>query len=214
MASTRCLKCKANFRPNKYTPWSQKFCSVSCRGTYKRLAIFCPGCGRIRRIVRRSARHDYCPTCAISRKWKNTTNPPDRICSRCRARKPAKEFHVRGKNRRLKSMCKSCESDYYAPTWRLWYQQNRTRVLNKRIKRIYGISRRDFNKILRKQHGRCAICRTRRPGGNGTWHIDHNHKTGRVRGLLCARCNIMIAQSRESAANLVAAVKYMRRNGE
>ena len=54
------------------------------------------------------------------------------------------------------------------------------------IKRKYGITTEDFDILFDMQHGRCAICDepfAKRP------HIDHDHKTGRVRGLLCANCN-------------------------
>lgn len=59
---------------------------------------------------------------------------------------------------------------------------------NAHIKRKYGIDLIAFNKILLSQDNTCFICK-RAPSGNKPLHIDHNHETGKVRGLLCHQCN-------------------------
>ena len=49
-----------------------------------------------------------------------------------------------------------------------------------------------YDAMLKAQGGRCAlfeVCGHEEPGGRGTWHVDHDHKTGRARGLLCHECN-------------------------
>jgi Autographiviridae endonuclease VII len=54
----------------------------------------------------------------------------------------------------------------------------------------YGIKEADFDQMLREQKGRCALCKTEEPGGrHNVFNVDHCHQTGRVRGLLCDRCN-------------------------
>ena len=65
------------------------------------------------------------------------------------------------------------------------YRRDRT------LRRRYGISLAERNEMERKQGGVCAICKTlpEHPGVNGKLHVDHNHKTGKVRELLCWRCN-------------------------
>jgi hypothetical protein len=58
------------------------------------------------------------------------------------------------------------------------------------LKHRYGITPEQYEEMLGKQGGGCAVCGTRFPGGNSTnFHVDHCHKTGRVRGLLCRKCN-------------------------
>jgi len=63
------------------------------------------------------------------------------------------------------------------------------------MKRLYGVSIEQFNEMLANQNGVCKICgdtpkmKTRQ---SSRLHIDHCHKTGKVRGLLCVRCNHMI----------------------
>jgi hypothetical protein len=57
-------------------------------------------------------------------------------------------------------------------------------------KRRYGITREDYNLLLGSQKNCCAICKTETVGRNHTYfHVDHDHNTGRVRGLLCDKCN-------------------------
>ena len=58
------------------------------------------------------------------------------------------------------------------------------------LRHRYGITVDDFDRMLRDQDGKCAICGTTEPGGRrGVFAVDHDHQTGRVRGLLCFPCN-------------------------
>jgi hypothetical protein len=59
-------------------------------------------------------------------------------------------------------------------------------------------------------NGHCQICGGREPGGRGGWHVDHDHKTGRVRGVLCCSCNRALGYFKDSLALLQAAVRYMK----
>ena len=43
--------------------------------------------------------------------------------------------------------------------------------------------------LAKHNNGHCQICGTNTPGGTGAWHVDHNHETGKVRGILCSNCN-------------------------
>jgi hypothetical protein len=70
--------------------------------------------------------------------------------------------------------------------------------------------------MLKAQGGLCAICREpeqrKHPNGR-TWElgVDHDHHTGRIRGLLCAHCNTAIALLREDRALFEAAIKYLEK---
>ena len=76
---------------------------------------------------------------------------------------------------------------------------------------LYGITPEQFAERLESQGGRCAICRTDTPGGKGGWHVDHDHVTGVIRGLLCHRCNLMLGNAADDPARLRAAVAYLER---
>lgn len=55
---------------------------------------------------------------------------------------------------------------------------------------VYGITPRAYHEMLAAQDGRCGICRAPEPGGSARFfHVDHCHRTDKVRGLLCSRCN-------------------------
>jgi hypothetical protein len=56
------------------------------------------------------------------------------------------------------------------------------------LKKKYGITLGDYDRMFLLQNGSCAIC-TRRPGAGKHLHVDHSHDTGKVRGLLCHQCN-------------------------
>ena len=63
------------------------------------------------------------------------------------------------------------------------------------IKRRYGLSYDDWQAMLKRQNGHCKICDKKMgltKAGNTNLHVDHCHTTGKVRGLLCARCNMLI----------------------
>ena len=57
---------------------------------------------------------------------------------------------------------------------------------NQNLKQKYGITQQEWEKLFNAQSSKCAICETT----TGTWHTDHCHTTGKVRGILCSACNI------------------------
>jgi hypothetical protein len=101
-------------------------------------------------------------------------------CSKCRAVKPLDDFH-RSKSgpQGRHSHCKAC----YKPT-----RPNAVVRRTQNLRARYGLTPADVESILQKQAGGCALCST----PLARFHVDHNHLTGRVRGLLCHRCNIVI----------------------
>jgi hypothetical protein len=83
------------------------------------------------------------------------------------------------------------------------------------LKSMYGITFRQYSGMLVAQCGMCAICGAL-PGADPDAHrkssrlvVDHDHKTGRVRGLLCHRCNLMLGQSGDDPARLLDGAKYL-----
>ena len=77
-----------------------------------------------------------------------------------------------------------------------------------RLQRKYRIGVAEFDALLAAQGDRCAICGADVPNGYG-WHVDHDHKTGAVRGILCSGCNIGIGHLKDDPAILRAATAYL-----
>lgn len=80
--------------------------------------------------------------------------------------------------------------------------------------RKYGMSAEDYEILLMTQNGCCAICGTDTPGGNSkVFHVDHNHATSHVRGLLCHSCNVALGHLKDDPLIVRAALEYLEDNG-
>lgn len=100
-----------------------------------------------------------------------------------------------------------------------WYSRNRVRVAGKQKEwaagnpekvfanrlRKYGISVVEYDEMMLRQGGMCAIC-----DKEGGLTVDHCHDTGRVRGLLCHGCNMLIGHAREDSAVLERSAAYVQ----
>lgn len=83
---------------------------------------------------------------------------------------------------------------------------------NNRLLKKYGITTEQRDALLAAQNFRCAVCATDTPGGRGTWHVDHCHTSGRVRGLLCCQCNRGLGQFKDNPALLLNAANYLKKS--
>jgi hypothetical protein len=72
----------------------------------------------------------------------------------------------------------------------------------------YGLTIEQYNSILSTQGGRCRICGEENIQGHRLY-VDHNHRTGKVRGLLCSGCNLGIGFFGESIVKMVKAIQYL-----
>lgn len=92
--------------------------------------------------------------------------------------------------------------------------QNREDVKLRRIerdfKRKYNLTLEAYAALLEKQQGKCALCLREQ---TERLHVDHNHSTGEVRGLLCERCNRALGLFADSPALLASAVRYLEERG-
>lgn len=91
---------------------------------------------------------------------------------------------------------------------RAWRSRNRDKVLDNNLRVRYGIRLTDYNRMLDEQGGCCAICGTREWGRKGP-HVDHNHETGEVRGILCSGCNTGLGQFHEDPNRMRLAIRYL-----
>ena len=124
-------------------------------------------------------------------------------CCGCRQEKPKTEFHKgRYQPDKLSSRCKSCASTDASKI-----EPHRKREYQ--LKNRYGIDSHEYNKLLKLQGNACAICRE--SNSVKPLCVDHDHVTGKVRGLLCKPCNFIIGFADDSAATLESAIAYLRR---
>ena len=90
----------------------------------------------------------------------------------------------------------------------------------RQLKCRYGITVEEYNKLFERQGGKCAICQiaTRAyVSGNGTTHlhVDHDHGTGRVRGLLCNRCNMVLGFLNDGNEEVIGRIiSYLKKTRE
>jgi hypothetical protein len=137
------------------------------------------------------------------------------ICSVCKQTKPETDFHLnRTRKRGYTYKCKGCISAY----GKLRGASNPSFYRERSLLQKYGLTVAQYDDLLTKQNGRCAICTTTDPG-DSNFHVDHDHACcpgditcgACVRGLLCQTCNHMLGNARDSTSTLKAAVKYLNK---
>lgn len=79
------------------------------------------------------------------------------------------------------------------------------------IRRVYGITQAEYDAMLEKQNGKCAICNNTDEVEGRKLAIDHCHTTGRVRGLLCGKCNRGLGLFKDNPDLLLKAISYLAR---
>lgn len=88
--------------------------------------------------------------------------------------------------------------------------QRRLHVRTARLRK-YGLTAESFNDLCKLQNNACAICQTpKRECRDEMLQVDHSHKTGAVRGLLCEHCNTLLARARDDENILHRAIAYLR----
>lgn len=79
-----------------------------------------------------------------------------------------------------------------------------------RMKKQYGITLEEYEILLEKQNGMCAICKSENTHSKGyCFAVDHDHKTGKVRGLLCHQCNLALGNIKDNVQTLHSMIRYL-----
>jgi hypothetical protein len=117
----------------------------------------------------------------------------------------------------------TAEPEAHRQRFRTWYYerggkehqsqrtQDRTKERHRRLARKYGITPEAYEAMWAAQEGKCLICVTPEEEVRGKrLCVDHDHKTGKVRGLLCHRCNCVLGYSMENINTLLASIVYLR----
>ena len=97
---------------------------------------------------------------------------------------------------------------------RAWHASDPDRTREYNLRRKYGIGLEQYSAMLRSQGGCCAVCRSTDSGDRrfGVFAVDHDHATGAIRGLLCARCNRALGHVQDDVDRLMALAAYLLQN--
>lgn len=96
-----------------------------------------------------------------------------------------------------------------ASHWRQYKRLSKAGAHERRVQDVYGLKPGEYGKLYLAQGGKCAICQ-RATGAKKALAVDHNHRTGRARGLLCGPCNKMLGFGRDDIDFFIRAVQYLR----
>ena|ERR1017187_10046647 len=146
-----------------------------------------------------------------------------KICSKCGIEKNLSLFHKHtSTSDGRRSDCSECVAKYsklYRKDNEIWikdkkkvYQQEKPYIKRRsHLKITFNITLEDYNSMLTKQENRCKICKSDHVGNSQHkhLHIDHDHKTGKIRGLLCSKCNTLLGAARDNIKFLEEAIKYL-----
>lgn len=201
MPSKRCSVCKEDLPVSAFYPAEKGSHGV---GSY------CKRCSSVRRKEWQAKRRQE--TVATTRDTKK--------CSTCYRSLPLSEFYRNqyGAEGR-QSCCKRCQCKK-SKTWRkahpekvkattaAWESRNKNRRKDTCLRRAHGLTLEGYTALFMSQDGLCAICRA--APTKEYFDVDHDHKTGAVRGLLCNGCNQGLGHFRDRPDLLKAAADYLQ----
>jgi len=139
-------------------------------------------------------------------------------CNRCKETKPATCFEYNPQQRDgMRATCRQCLAPANAKRSRVYKAQQRAndpvkfRLVQrgKQYVRRYGLNEGDFERMNDTQNGKCAICANSPDPKKRFLDIDHDHKSGKVRELLCTNCNTGLGRFRDDPDILIKAVNYL-----
>ncbi len=190
---------------------------------------WCPECGEWKLLDaffrdRRSndGHTSYCKPCLTHRNAESkarrargerlTTRRPRRTvqsvltekrCPRCEQTYPLEGFVInRSSSRGIGGYCLACHNEVVREN----VQKNHGSTRNLHLKRRYDLTSDEVAVMAEQQGGKCAICRDR-----AAEHVDHDHRTGEVRGILCFTCNVGLGNFRDDPDLMLKAHRYLTR---
>lgn len=155
-----------------------------------------------------------------------------KVCTKCLVNKPLEEFHIDhlGKGGRTQ-WCRPCDNLYhrelrktasFKKTYKKYRQRNQKRIqewqkeyrdrtvdhrASYSLQRRYNITLETKRIMWGNQNGVCFICGKHSPFED--MHLDHNHKTGKIRELLCGKCNLFLGVIENNPTRVFVAYKYL-----
>ncbi len=133
-----------------------------------------------------------------------------KLCAKCgKIGLDQLDFYIRWGNKYkrfyYRSWCIDCEYENY----------DRKRHRKRNYKHNYNMTINDYDNMFNKQDGRCAICGSGNSNRKSSekFYVDHNHETGKIRGLLCHNCNSALGHIKDDTRILQNMLHYIRLKG-
>ncbi len=126
-------------------------------------------------------------------------------CTKCLKLLPLTDFYNKiSKNGKIykRGSCKYCHGRLRKKPSKIYREED----YYKKIKYRYNLSKKEYLYLFNKQKGKCAICLT---ATKIKLCVDHNHKTGKIRGLLCNKCNKSLGLMNDNSNNIKRMLKYI-----
>ena len=168
----------------------------------------CSKCGKLKSIEndfqfsRSGVKRANCKECQKEYDKEYRKKNPD-VTSRSNEKRKPKLKIYRKKN-------KEKRNEYL----RDWYKKNPKKRHGQKLRQRYGIDVDKYESMLKDQGGVCAICGGSDIGRKGSknFPVDHCHKTGKIRGLLCHKCNAILGLCDDNIKTLKSAIQYLKLN--
>jgi hypothetical protein len=179
------------------------------------LSRVCSHCKEEKPIVEfyfRKAENRYgswCKSCESTRASKSTPYTKlAKVCTRCGIEKSVTDFWAqRTRGNRPNPECKSCS--LIRSRARPYTKRTPTQTRKYNLKNKYGISLQEYQDMFDKQEGLCGICQ-QPPKTGQLLFVDHSHTSGKVRNLLCSRCNTILGHIECNPTILPGIVNYLK----
>jgi Recombination endonuclease VII len=123
------------------------------------------------------------------------------FCSKCKLNKNREDF---GKDPtrhcQINYWCKSCINERQREN----YPKHALKYRERHLKKTYNLDLKTFNSLVESQNNRCKICKQEKE-----LYVDHDHITGKIRGLLCCHCNNGLGNFKDNREFLLNAYNYL-----
>ena len=144
-------------------------------------------------------------------------------CSKCKQIKLLTYFGKNNKSKdKLTGNCKDCRHqitmkcrndnpELYKNQQERWRNDNKTKIKSyRKIKYLYGFTNEECDAMFSLQGGKCKICNRHQSEFKQRFHVDHDHETDKVRGLLCGECNLGLGKFKDNVETLEKAITYLK----
>ena len=136
-----------------------------------------------------------------------------KICTKCGIEKILDDFSTDKRQKYgRRPECRECSRNGRRDYIHDYYVTNKDKTKeikrNSKIRRLYGLEKEDYAEMVKSQDNKCAICKLEI---EGNLCVDHCHTTGKVRGLLCKLCNLVVGNAKDDIQILQNGIEYLNK---